>query len=152
MFRTHDDFEIPSDGVTGRPGDRFWVYIQVMFRNSWFFATFVEYTTGKAVEHCTILADLTQVTGLVHDKGVIVKQVMIVTPPVINGTDRWLFEELTEAWECECKLSPKCPALVYVVASGKEYPDSFLLVKQPKMKRLRKVFPTTSVSNRAIAH
>jgi len=40
-------FEIPSDGVTGRPGDRFWHFIQVMFRNSWFFATFVESTTGS---------------------------------------------------------------------------------------------------------
>ena len=66
---------------------------------------------------------------------------MLATPPTINGTDRWLFEELVEAWDCESNLAPNTPVQVYVVASGREYVDSFLQPPHVRLTKLRKVFP-----------
>lgn len=140
MFRTNDAAEVPVPPPT-RDGDRHWYFVEVMFQHLWFVASFSVRKADGATVHTAILTDLSQVTRLVKERGVQVQQVVLATPPIINGTDRWLFEELVEAWDCDKNHSPNCPIQVYAVASGREYFDSFLQAAWGHLKKVRKVFP-----------
>ncbi|MFO1305609.1 MAG: hypothetical protein U1F54_17920 [Burkholderiales bacterium] len=142
MFRTNDVAEVPVPPPT-RDGDRYWHYVEVMFQHLWFVASFTLTTADETIGRTAMLTDLSQVTRLVKERGVQLQQVVLVTPPIINGTDGLLFEELVEAWDCDKNHSPNCPMQVYRVASGREYFDSFLQNAWGalKMKRLRKVYP-----------
>ena len=142
VFRTNDAAEVPVPPPT-RDGDRYWYFVEVMLQHLWFVASFTVPRADDTMVHTAILTDLSQVTRLVKELGVQVQQVVLATPPMINGTDGWLFEELVEAWDCEKNHSPNCPMQVYAVASGREYFDSFLQDAWGalQMNKLRKVFP-----------
>ena len=142
MFRTNDAAEVPVPPPT-RDGDRYWYFVEVMHKHLWFVASFSVPGPDDTMVHTAILADLSQVTRLVEERGVQVQQVVLATPPIINGTGGWLFEELIEAWDCDKNHSPNCPMQVYAVASGREYFDSFLQVGwgDLQMKKVRRVFP-----------
>jgi len=153
MFRTNDSAEIPSPLLgEGRQGDRFWCYIEVTLRHNWFVVSFTERTTGDALVHTVILSDFSQITGLVSEYGVELNQVVLATPPWVNSTDQWRFEQLTEVWDCDRDYAPNCPIQVYVVASGAEYIDSLVGKKPEQLRRMRKVFPLTLSFNRPGAH
>lgn len=140
MFRTNDAAEVPVPPPT-RDGDRFWYFVEVVFQHLWFVASFTVRRADDTAVHTAILTDLSQVTRLVKEQGADVQQVVLATPPIINGSDRWLFEELIEAWDCDKNHSPNCPIQVYAVASGREYVDSFLQTAYAHLKKVRKVFP-----------
>ena len=146
MFRTNAIAQAPSLHSEGRDGDRFWFFVEVMFRNNWFIASFTVPSASDNAVHTAILADLSQVTRLIDERGVELKQVVLVTPPNINGSDRWQFDELVEAWDCDTDLAPNCPVQVYVVASGREYADSFLETKAASLRRMRRVYPRSQVT------
>lgn len=141
MFRTNDAAEVPAPIPEPREGDRYWYFVEVMLRHLWFVASFTVRRADDTTVHTAILTDLSQVTRLVKERGAEVQQVVLATPPIINGTDRWLFEELVEAWDCDKNHSPNCPMQVYAVASGREYFDSFLQSSYSHLKKVRKVFP-----------
>ena len=151
MFRTNDRGQVPLPPAAMGEGDRYWYTVELWLQYNWFIASFTLPEARDALPRTLILADLSQVNRYVVELGAQMKQVTLVTPSVIDGTDCWLFEELVEAWECPNPLAPDCVATLYVVASGKEYADSFL-VKPAQLKKVRRVFPIEHDGNGAATH
>lgn len=148
MFRTNDRSQAAVPPAATIEGDRHWYTVDVRLQHIWFVASFAWPADKADFPHTLILADLSQITRATTELGATIKQVVLVSPSAINGTDRWLFEDLVEAWECDTKVAPNTPAMVYVVASGNEYADSFLR-KPAQLRKVQRVFPIERFGNQA---
>jgi hypothetical protein len=118
MFTTRQEAYIELSGLNAE--GLHWRYVEHSLHSPWFYITLTRYSEGASFQTMLQTMDpnvlATVICSSSHDLSV--KDVMLVTPPFINGTECWLMENLLEFSQCH---NEKYGSFDYFLVAGGHY-------------------------------
>lgn len=126
MFQTESHARHPLMSAIAGEGQHVWSYVNLVTNQPWFFASYILHTPDGDLSENVMLSMADQVVDLVKQSKHVVrlKSLMLISPAELNKSKTWMMEPLTKIWEGRVVETDR-HALVYDLASGKRYIDSF---------------------------
>lgn len=117
MFETIDSAEILYPAAATASGVRVWAYTGHGVQLPWFHVSLLikDNRFGQVI-FASSLSQVMQLKSSCGDEGSL--EVMLVTPPYLNGTAQWKMEELREVWR-----TSDPPNTIYVVQGSRHYAE-----------------------------
>lgn len=124
MFATLDTDEMIPERDLATPGERWWTFIQIAISRPWFIVPLVLKAERRpTVDHTVMVAHPSRLTDLQQHPGLLLERVWMVSPRLINGTDGWRIDELSEVWVVQGYA-------VYVLQDGRRLAPSTIDVSK----------------------
>ncbi|MCW5597394.1 MAG: hypothetical protein KIT42_16060 [Rhodocyclaceae bacterium] len=140
MFSTLEGSEIATPLGLRNPDEHHWSYVELLLHIPWLFVTVVKRNRRSSLRRQLFLLYPEQLAGLASGRSINIESAVLATPPHMNGSDQWRFENLSEVWRCLEPETPDQSAYLYVVATGKEYSSSLLEANPQKLIRERQIY------------
>lgn len=125
IFETADSSEIAIPPMfIGRANKR-WSNVSLSFHKAWYFVVYDLQTEEGVDENNIIFCSISdQIAEMLLVKNLHIKDVYLVSPGYLNGSDSWKMENVKEVWKAELNNDVDGTARVYVLADGREYVHS----------------------------
>ncbi|WP_125929922.1 hypothetical protein [Pseudomonas putida] len=120
MFETNDQARLQQLFFAAEEGTHQWAYVSQTWNHEWFYVTY-ETTDGEVICHQQLMIPLAPyVLGLAtkDTPEAFIRNIQLVSPPWLNGSDTWLMQELNAIRCCGMKY-------VYELSNGDIYPQEF---------------------------
>ena len=140
MFSTLEGSEIATPLGLRDPDEHHWPYVELLLQIPWLFVTVVKRKKHSSLRRQLFLLYPEQLAGIASGRSADIESAVLVTPPHMNGSDKWRFEDLTEVWHCVDPETPELSAYIYVVATGRDYSSSLLEANPQKLIRERQIY------------
>ena len=140
MFSTLEGSEIATPLGLRDPDEHHWPYVELLLQIPWLFVTVVKRNRRSRMRRQLFLLYPEQLAGLASGRSVNIESALLATPPNMNGSDKWRFEDLTEVWHCVDPETQELSAYLYIVASGSEYSSSQIVTNPQKLIRERQIY------------
>jgi len=141
MFHTFAPAEAPYPAALTQDGQKHWYFVEYSAFSPWFH---VAYETGpKDGYNCMKVRCFMQLEHFIEfaqRDAVIIKELKIVTPKYVNGTDEWQMDPLREIWQVNCPINPEDKVHVYVLKGGKRYQEFTAKIPEENFRDKKIIF------------
>lgn len=119
MFETHDQARLePNPLFASEEGAHGWAYISQTSNHEWFYVTYERVVDNETSQQQFMVPIAPYLFGLTARESPeeYIKEIQLVSPPWLNGSDSWLMEKLKSIRMVEQKFC-------YEICSGRIYPQ-----------------------------
>ena len=128
MFETVNSAEVIMPPELGLLDEKVWWYTKLRLHTHWFYVV-CEYLdiTGDKYSEMYLISQHYQLRDLQESHDHTIRQMYIVTPGYMNGSNKWKMEEMSEILVgIEPENINDQEAYIYVLGNGDRYVDSLL--------------------------